>query len=290
MPDPERGRDLRRLLADLPPVGGHPVDAGVLGEYAAFQRAAGPPAAAEAYPTVSAHLAAACEGCAADLLALQALARRTAAPGRSQAAGGRAPTAADTGPDDDRDDPTADGSTPPDPTPVPDPLEIAEALALGRAIEVERDALRARARPDPDAAVESRLRTARQRRRLLVEAALVRQRLAARRLFLRRARAVAAGSSGHPAAGRAMVGRRPPNPKAALLLDEFAGFVDDLARLAARLGRLMVDVRRLGDDPRGPTRSQSEALVVRGLTLTRDALAVDHRMMRLQGPLAGMFA
>ena len=82
--------------------------------------------------------------------------------------------------------------------------------------------------------------------------------------------------------------RRAPNAKAGLLLGHFAGQLDDFERLAARLGRLTVDVRRLGDDPRGPARPKSEALVVRGLALTRDALALDQRLMRLQGPLSGM--
>jgi hypothetical protein len=47
-------------------------------------------------------------------------------------------------------------------------------------------------------------------------------------------------------------------------------------------------VRRLGDDPRGPARSQSEALTNRGLSMTREALAVDQRLARLQSPLSGM--
>ena len=72
------------------------------------------------------------------------------------------------------------------------------------------------------------------------------------------------------------------------MLDDFAGNVDTLARLASRIDRLSADLRRLGDDPSGPARSQSEALVERGLAMTREALTVDGRLARLQGPLAGM--
>ena len=106
---------------------------------------------------------------------------------------------------------------------------------------------------------------------------MIRQRLVARRLFLDRAHA----SLSAP-------GSRPSNPKARLLLDDFDGGVSDLTRLASRVGRLTADVRRLGDDPRGPARSHSEALTNRGLSMTREALTVDHRLARLQGLLAGM--
>jgi len=288
---------LRRLLAELPPADeSHPIDVGVLGEYAAALRTVGPFAATLAYPSVAAHLEPGCNRCAADVMELQALARRAASGSQADAMPGRPPlvtTAAaaatsgsgTVGPEEAPDD--DDG-----PQTVPDPLEIADAQALARTIEAERDALRAPLRPDPDAAIESRRRSNRQRHLLLVEAALVRQRLAARELFLARAQALAAGGPAHadepapadPAASR----RRAPNPKAGLLLGHFAGQVHDVARLAARLGRLTVEVRRLGDDPRGPARSKSEALVVRGLALARDALVQDQRLTKLQGPLAGM--
>jgi hypothetical protein len=283
---------LRRLLDALPAASDdHPVDVGVLGEYAATHRASGPFIAAEAYPAIAAHLEPGCNRCAADLMALQALAQRTASAAqvtagkdRPQSSAAAAPASEDTGLAAD-DTPTA---------PMPESIEIADALALARIIEAERDALRVPLRPDRDANIESRRQTARQRHLLLVEAALVRQRLAARRLFLTRAQALAGGSpAGSPATqadSGAPVPRRAPNAKAGLLLGHFAGQVDDFERLAARLGRVTVDIRRMGDDPRGPARPKSEALVVRGLNLTRDALALDQRLMRLQGPLAGMFS
>jgi hypothetical protein len=112
-----------------------------------------------------------------------------------------------------------------------------------------------------------------------VEAALIRQRLAARGLFLDRA--LAARAPGRTPG-------RPLNPKAGLLLDDLANQVDELGRLSGRISRLTADLRRLGDDPRGPARSQADALTERGLTMTRDALALDRRLSRLQGPLAGM--
>jgi hypothetical protein len=81
---------------------------------------------------------------------------------------------------------------------------------------------------------------------------------------------------------------RLPNPKAHLLLDDFADGVNDLARLNGRVGRIVADLRRIGDDPRGPARSQSEALTNRGLAMAREALTVDRRLAALQGNLAGM--
>jgi len=278
---------LRRLLADLPPAADdHPVDVGVLGEYAAFQRAHGPFAAAEAFPAVTAHLTPGCNQCAADVMALQALAQRVASSEQAtqkRPAASRTQQQATTGLADDA---PAEGG----PAVLPELLEIADALSLARVIETERDALRVPLHPDRDAAIESRRQSARQRNLLLVEAALVRQRLAIRRLFLARAQALAGGQpvAGPATDGNAPVIRRAPNPKAGLLLGHFAGQVADFERLAARLGRLTVDVRRMGDDPRGPARSKSEALVVRGLNLTRDALALDQRLTKLQGPLAGM--
>jgi hypothetical protein len=280
---------LRRLLADLPPAADdHPVDVGVLGEYAAFQRVHGPFAAAEAFPAVTAHLTPGCNQCAADVMAVQALAQRVASSEQAtqnRPPASRTPQQAATAQATD-DDALAETG----PAPLPELLEIADALALARVIEAERDALRVPMRPDRDAAIESRRQSARQRNLLLVEAALVRQRLAVRRLFLARAQALAGGQSAATPVGdgTAPVVRRAPNPKAGLLLGHFAGQVEDFERLAARLGRLTVDVRRMGDDPRGPARSKSEALVVRGLHLTRDALALDQRLMKLQGPLAGM--
>lgn len=258
-----------RLLADLAALTTHhAIDAGRLGEYALVERQHGAEAAAEAYPSIVAHLRGDCQHCQDDLDALDALARRTV-PSRATAS-------------PDRADASPPREQPSEPTPeplapaVPEPIEIAEAAALARAIEVEREALRAPLRPDRTTGqVDSRRQGARRRQLLLVEAALVRQRLAARQLFLDRA--LAARAPG-----------RPLNPKAGLFLDDFAGQVDELGRLANRVSRLTADLRRLGDDPRGPARSQADALTERGLTMTRDALAVDRRLARLQGPLAGM--
>ena len=251
---------LRHLLADLPePDGSHPIDAGLLGEYAFARRQHGQSIVGELYPRVEAHLRTDCSRCQEQLEALRALVRREASP--------IGPVRAE-----EREDTTL--AVPP---PVPEPLEIAEAIALGRAVEAERDALRTPLRPDRSGQVDTRRQSARRRQLLLVEAALVHQRLVARRLFLDRAQA----SLSAP-------GSRLPNPKAHLLLGDFADGVADLARLASRVGRLTADVRRLGDDPRGPARPQSEALTNRGLSMTREALAVDHRLARLQGPLSGM--
>ena len=267
------GPTYRRLLSDLAGLAEqHPVDMGVLSEYALVRRQHGPHPADDAYPRVATHLRAGCEPCQADLATLDDLARRGGA--------GRA--------DPPRPDPSAGSAdAPPAEIPVgpvasviPEPLEIAEATALARAIEAEREALRAPLRPDRAGQVDSRRQSARRRQLLLVEAALIRQRLAARRLFFDRALA----AFRQPAAVRPAH----PNPKAGLLLDDFAEQLDDLRRLAVRLARLAADLRRLGDDPRGPARPQSEALAERGLSMTRDALAIDRRLARLQGPLAGM--
>jgi hypothetical protein len=251
---------LRRLLAELPePESPHPIDAGLLGEYAFVERARGPDTTAEAYPRVAAHLHTGCQRCQDTLAELRTLARRTGPP-----------------PSPPR-EPSSETAATPETAALPEPLEIAEAVALARAIEAERDALRAPRRPDRSGQVDTRRQSAHRRHLLLVEAALIRQRLVARRLFLDRARASLASPSS-----------RLPNPKARLLLDDFVGGVDDLARLTSRVSRLTADVRRLGDDPHGPARSQSEALANRGLGMTREALAVDHRLARLQGILAGM--
>ena len=261
---------LRRLLADLPaPESPHPIDAGLLGEYAFVERARGPGATAEAYRRVAAHLRTECQRCQDTLAALRTLARRTGRrPDRAQPA---RPPASPPG------EPPSERAASPEITTPPEPLEIAEAVALARAIDAERDALRAPLRPDRSGQVDTRRQSAHRRHLLLVEAALIRQRLHARRLFLDRAQS----SLSAP-------GSRPPNPKARLLLDDFAGGVDDLARLTSRVSRLAADLRRLGDDPHGPARSQSEALANRGLSMTREALVVDHRLARLQGILAGM--
>jgi hypothetical protein len=247
--------DLAALAAD------HPVDAGLLGEYALTERQHGPEVAAETYPSVAAHLRAGCEHCQDDLDALDGLAQRArpvAVSPRDQPAQPPAPAI-----------PSAA------PPATPEPIEIADAVALARVIEAEREALRAPLRPDRAGQVDSRRQGARRRHLLLVEAALIRQRLVARSLFLDRA--LAARAPG-----------RPLNPKAGLLLDDLAGQVDELGRLSGRISRLTADLRRLGDDPRGPARSQADALTERGLTMTRDALALDRRLSRLQGPLAGM--
>lgn len=251
---------LRRLVADLPEPGGpHPIDAGLLGEYAFARRQHGLSMVGEWYPRVETHLRTGCQRCQDQLEAIRALVRRAEPPGGPM----REPSNVD--------------EISSDPPPIPEPLEIAEAISLGRAIEAERDALRAPLRPDRSGQVDTRRQSARRRTLLLVEAALVRQRLAARRLFLDRADA-----------SRSSPGSRPSNPKAHLLLNDFAGGVNDLVRLGSRVGRIVADLRRIGDDPRGPARSQSEALVNRGLGMTREALAVDQRLARLQGPLAGM--
>jgi hypothetical protein len=264
---------LQRLLADLAGLAeDHPIDAGVLGEYALVGRQHGPDPAPEWYPRVAAHLRAGCERCKSDLATLDALARRSGPP-RGEAPRSSVPA-------HPSDETPAEPPTPPDAPAVPEPLEVAEATALARAIEAEREAVRAPLRPDRAGQVDSRRRSTRRRQLLLVEAALVRQRLLARRLFLDRALA----AFRQPAAGRPIH----QNPKAGLLLDDFAGQLDDLRRLTGRLARLTADLRRLGDDPRGPTRPQSEALTERGLSMTRDALAIDRRLARLQGPLAGM--
>jgi hypothetical protein len=273
---------LRRLLADLPgPESPHPIDAGLLGEYALVERVRGPGATAEAYPRVAAHLRTECQRCQDTLAAVRTLARRSGAP-RGQAQPARPPTSPPR-------EPSSETAAVPEAATLPEPLEIAEAVALARAIEAERDALRAPLRPDRSGQVDTRRQAARRRQLLLVEAALIRQRLIARRLFLNRASVLL--SSPSPAAGRGgRVGRAgaSPNPKARLLLDDFAGGVDELTRLTGRVGRLTADLRRLGDDPNGPARSHSEALTNRGLTMTREALAVDRRLARLQGILAGM--
>ena len=251
----------QRLMADVAALGpAHAIDAGILGEYAFVGRQRGPQVAAEMYPSVAAHLRGGCEQCHRDLETLAGLAKRAG------------PAAART----DAPTPTANaGPVASDEPPLPEPIEIADAVALARVIEAERESLRGPLRPDRAGEVDTRREGARRRQILLVEAALVRQRLAARRLFLDRA--LAARTPG-----------RPQNPKARLLLDDFAGQVDELGRLAGRLGRLLTDLHRLGDNPSGPARPQSEALVERGHALTRDALAVDRRLVRLQGPLAGM--
>jgi hypothetical protein len=250
-----------RLLADLVArAATHAIDAGLLGEYALVERQRGSEAAAETYPGVAAHLRGGCQHCQDDLDTLDALARRSS-PNQGAA------SPAHPEPSPPREQPVE---------PVPEPIEIAEAAALARTIEAEREALRAPLRPDRiTGQVDSRRQGARRRQILLVEAALLRQRLAGRQLFLDRALAARAPS-------------RSPNPKASLMLDDFAGQVDELGRLANRIARLTADLRRLGDDPRGPARSQADTLTERGLTMTRDALAIDRRLARLQGPLAGM--
>jgi hypothetical protein len=260
-----------RLLADLAALAAdHPPDAGLLGEYALTERQRGQEAAAEAYPSVVAHLRGGCERCQGDLDTLDALARRTVPSRKPEPPTRPAPAAAQP------------GEPPSEPSPeqvspdVPEPIEISDAVALARVIEAEREALRAPLRPDRmTGQVDSRRQGARRRHLLLVEAALIRQRLVARQLFLDRAFAARAP-------GRHL------NPKAGLLLDDVAGQVDDLGRLSGRISRLTADLRRLGDDPRGPVRSQADILTERGLTMTRDALAIDRRLARLLGPLAGM--
>jgi hypothetical protein len=280
---------LRRLLAELPvPEPSHPIDIGQLGEYAFETERIGQAGAAESYPHVAAHLRTGCDQCRQALTELGALRRR--ASSAAARAGSRPPPVA----------PQADtASSMPDAPETdmpPEPLEIADATALARLLDAEREALRASLRLDRSGRSDPRRLAARRRRLLLLEAALTRQRLAARRLLLQRARflLVTAASprvGGHHTQGTPNPGpraARPQNPKARLMLDDFAGNVDTLARLASRIDRLSADLRRLGDDPSGPARSQSEALVERGLAMTREALTVDGRLARLQGPLAGM--
>jgi hypothetical protein len=254
-------QDLAALAAD------HPIDAGLLGEYALTGRQHGPEVATETYPSVAAHLRAGCEHCQDNLDALDGLAPR-AGPSRSTPPSARADSTPPS-------EPPAETPAPAAPPATPEPIEIADAVALARVIEAEREALRTPLRPDRAGQIDTRRQGARRRHLLLVEAALIRQRLSARSLFLDRA--LAARAPG-----------RPLNPKAGLLLDDLAGQVDDLGRLSGRISRLTADLRRLGDDPRGPARSQADVLTERGLTKTRDALALDRRLSRLQGPLAGM--
>lgn len=261
-----------RLLADIAGlVTACSIDAGVLGEYAFVSRQRGAEVAADLYPRLIAHLRVGCEACQNDLERLDVLARRTG-PSASQSTGasraGDSPRAAP--PSDER----ATASDVADA--VPEPIEIAGAVALARAIEMEHEALRAPLRPDRFGPLDTRRSSTRRRHLLLVEAGLVRQRLAARRLFVERIGAALAGPS------------RPVNPKAGLMLDDLAGQVNDLGRLVGRLGRTLTDLHRLGDDPSGPARPQAEALVERGLGMTREALAADRRLARLQGPLSGM--
>jgi hypothetical protein len=261
-----------RLLADIAGlVAACQIDAGVLGEYAFVSRRRGPEVAADLYPRLIAHLRTGCAACQADLATLDALGRRTATstsqtPGASHAS----ESSREAPPSDER--ATASAAD----VAAPEPIEIASAVALARAIEAEHAALRKPLPPDRSGQVDTRRASNRRRHLLLVEAGLVRQRLAARRLFVERIEAALAGP------------KRPGNPKAGLMLDDLAGQVDALGRLIGRLGRLLTDLHRLGDDPRGPARSQAEALVERSLALTREALALDRRLARLQGPLAGM--
>jgi hypothetical protein len=281
-----------RLLADLAGLSvDHPIDAGVLGEYAQAARSAGPDASAEAYPRVAAHLRGGCDACEVDLAALDALARR-AGP-RS----GPLPEPRPAAPPDPRSAAPADEAAVAAPAPSapswpPEPIEIASAVALARAIEAEHEALRAPLRPDRFGEVDTRRAGARRRNLLLVEAGLARQRLVARRLFVDRISATLAPRRGAGDADTARAERtrpvRPLNPKARLMLDDLAGQVDDLGRLVGRLGRILTDLHRLGSDPRGPARPRAEALTERGLGLTREALALDRRLARLQGPLSGM--
>ena len=150
----------------------------------------GKDAANELYPRVAAHLRPGCEGCQHDLEALEALARRAGsavgnAPARA-ASGGPAQVGAAS------DTPlsgTAAETAASDALPPPEPIEIAGAVALARAIEAEHEALRTPLRPDRSGQVDTLRTSARRRHLLLVEAALVRQRLAARRLFLDRIQA-----------------------------------------------------------------------------------------------------
>jgi hypothetical protein len=261
-----------RLLADIAGlVNACPIDAGVLGEYAFVARARGSEVAADVYPSLVAHLQGGCPGCQADLETLDALGRPTGSSTPQMPGGPRASESPREAP------PLAER----EPAPfavvaAPEPIEIASAVALARAIEAEHEALRKPLPPDRSGHVDTRRTGNRRRHLLLVEVGLARQRLAARQLFVERIGAALAGP------------KRPGNPKAGLMLDDLSGQVDELRRLVGRLGRLLTDLHRLGDEPRGPARSQAEALVERGLGLTRESLALDRRLARLQGPLAGM--
>lgn len=282
---------LQRLLDDLPDpaLTDHPVDLGALGEYAETLRRLGPESAGDAYPRVAGHLRTGCERCRADLADLERLARLDARGGRRPPSAGttRLPTT----------DATAAGgagsAVPVDPASprVPEPLDLAEAATLARAVEAERDALAAPLPPDLTGRVASARLFRRRRERLLVEAALVGQRLALRRLFVERARAGAAGPPSASPSGpfdAPRPGRVPSSPRARLLLDELSRGADDLARLDGRLDRVAAELRRLGAEPRGPARSHAAALLDRGTALARDALELDRRLARLQGTLAGM--
>jgi hypothetical protein len=209
----------------------------------------------------------------ADLSTLDALARRAGPQSASQAEARQPAPAAEA---------AVTMPAPSEPSWPPEPIEIASAVALARTLEAAHEALRAPLRPDRFGEVDTRRISARRRHLLLVEAGLVRQRLAARRLFVGR---ITASIGGTASPGRPP---RPVNPKARLLLDDLAGQVDDLGKLVGRLGRALTDLHRLGDDPRGAARPQAEALTERGLGLTREALALDRRLARLQGPLSGM--
>jgi hypothetical protein len=280
---------LRRLLAELPaPEPPHPIDSGQLGEYAFETERVGQAGAAESYPHVAAHLRAGCDRCRQALIELGALRRR--ASSAAARAGSRPPPVATQA------DAASSMPDAPETDMPPEPLEIADAAALARMLDAERETLRASLRLERAGRSDPRRLAAFRRRLLLLEAALIRQRLAARRLFLQRARFLLVATTPARAGGRRTQGvpnpgpraAGPQNPKARLMLDDFAGNVDSLARLASRIDRLTADLRRLGDDPSGPARSQSEALVERGLAMTREALSVDGRLARLQGPLAGM--
>ena len=72
---------LRRLLADLPePDAPHPIDAGLLGEYAFARRQLGQSLVGERYPRVEAHLRTECQRCQDFLDALRALVRQEELP------------------------------------------------------------------------------------------------------------------------------------------------------------------------------------------------------------------
>jgi hypothetical protein len=280
---------LRRLLAELPaPEPPHPIDVGQLGEYAFETQRIGQVGAAEAYPHVAAHLLAGCGQCQQLLTGLGALRRR--ASSAAARAGSWPPPAVP------RAETAGSTSGPPETAWLPEPLEIADATALARLLDAGREALRALLRLDGSGRSDPRRTSARRRRLMLLEAGLVRQRLGVRRLFLQRAHGLIVAAAPAPrgsqmtedAPGPTPRAARPQNPKARLMLDDFAGNVDALGRLASRIDRVAADLRRLGDDPSGPARSQSESLTERGLTMTREALAIDGRLARLQGLLAGM--